>query len=189
MSGLTPSQWMDDFCSRLEVNEGVRLSCYRDTMDIPTVGVGFNLQRADAGAALAAIGASLGDVLAGKPLTSDQNRRLLEYSVVPIISQARASLVPTHFDLLSDARRCAIADLVFNVGAEGWRDFHGTRGLIDEAVHTAVRLNDPKSAHALFGDAAEHLRQSLYASQVGDRALRNCEMIESSVYVAPTKTY
>lgn len=182
---MNATQWLDDFCTRLEANEGVERTMYLDSKSIPTVGVGLNLTRSDAPALLALVGACYSDVMAKKPLSLTQVFRLLELTVAPIVGQARASLEPTHFDFMSDARRCAVADFVFNMGADEWYTFHATRGLLDEAIHTQVRLNDPARAHALYGMAADHMAASAYAQQVGPRARRNCEMLRSSGYFDP----
>lgn len=179
---MTPQAWLDDFCARLELNEGFKTTKYQDSLGIWTIGVGFNLERPDARAMLAQVGASYDAVMAFMPLTGVQVVRLLELSVAPIIDEARSSLQPMHYDLLSDARRCAVADLDFNLGLQGWMAFYGVRGLLDEAVHNAVRLHDPTRAHILFGQAADHLLTTAYASQVGARATRNAQMLRSSVY-------
>lgn len=182
---MTHDEWLADVFVREKANEGVENKVYKDSKQIDTIGIGFNLTRADARSALASVGAAYDQIMAGGPLTDAQVLALFEYSFAPIISQARASLQPMHFDLLSDARRAAIVDLVFNMGEGEWFTFHGTRGLIDEAVHTLVTLKDPMRAHMLFGKAADHLMSTPYAQQVGARAKRNCEMIRTSEYVSP----
>jgi GH24 family phage-related lysozyme (muramidase) len=52
-------------CSRsqTQINEGTRLCCYYDTKGIPTIGVGFNLQRTDATSVMAKYKLKLADVL------------------------------------------------------------------------------------------------------------------------------
>ncbi len=52
-------------CSRsqTQINEGTRLCCYYDTKRIPTIGVGFNLQRSDAANVMAQYKLKLVDVL------------------------------------------------------------------------------------------------------------------------------
>jgi hypothetical protein len=189
-------QWLSEFCARLMVNEGVKTHVYLDNAKPPngpnrTIGVGYNLERPDAVHALETAGVTHPySVIAGaEDLTPDQVRELLEYSVAPIVAQARASLQPLHFDLLSDGRRLAIADMEYNLGPNGWDDYVQTRALIDDAVHTVVRLKNPNLGHTLFGQAAAHIRASSYASEVGDRAIRNAEMIETSVIVPAEKTY
>ena len=52
-------------CSRsqTQTNEGTVLCCYYDTKNIPTIGVGFNLQRSDADTVMAQYKLKLADVL------------------------------------------------------------------------------------------------------------------------------
>ena len=60
----------------LSVNEGRRSTCYADSKGIPTVGVGFNLMRADARTRIEALGCDFEAVLAGD-LALDEARRVV----------------------------------------------------------------------------------------------------------------
>jgi GH24 family phage-related lysozyme (muramidase) len=179
---VTPAEWQAEVVRRIKINEGYRNTVYRDSLGIPTVGVGFNLQRDDARSALASIGADYDAVMNGAALSDEQVDKLLAYSLAPIVSQARNSLAPTHFDSMSDARRFVLTDLVFNLGEGGWLQFVHTRWVIDEACHEAL-TGDPDKAHAYFGSAADALEQSAWFSQVGDRARRDVAMMRSSGWV------
>ena len=184
---MTPD-WNDDFAAREVHNEGMRLRMYRDIMGIPTIGIGFNLTRADWQHALVLAGVPLSatsGVKAGViPLTLAQVQALFTYSDEPTIPQARSLLQPTHFDSwLSPARQCAFADLTFNMGEGELETFGRLLGYIDAACHLAS-VGDDAGAHASFGAAATDLRGTAYASQVGSRALRNAAMLASSTYVA-----
>lgn len=44
-------------------NEGERLCCYYDTVNIPTIGVSFNLKRSDTGQVMSKYGLTLDNVL------------------------------------------------------------------------------------------------------------------------------
>ncbi len=186
-SHLTTTEWHADFAARLMHNEGFRLRMYHDTMGIPTIGCGWNMQRPDTNAALRKIGIAPHDIdgvhSGAIALTSKQVGALLDISDAPIIPQARAELQPTHFDSMSDARRAAFADLNFNLGQDGLHQFYGFRGLIDQACHYAAHgMND--LAHTYYERAADDLAGTNYASEVGNRAKRNCLMLRSSGYVA-----
>ncbi len=184
---MTQQEWNADFATRLVHNEGFRLTMYHDSVGIPTIGAGFNLNRDDweRGLIAAGVPANLCDAIrmGAQSLTVAQVIALLNYSDAPIIPQARAELEPTHFDSMSDARRCAFADLDFNLGQGELDQFVGFRGLMDQACHYAAHA-EPDLAHGYFGRAADDLLSTGYAQQVGARARRNAEMIRSSTYVA-----
>lgn len=178
--------WEAEVQKRIAVNEGCRNTVYMDSANPPnpTIGIGFNLNRADARDALSKIGANYSAVLNGSALTDQQVRQLFEYSLAPVIDEARASLQPLHFDSMSDARRFVICDLVFNLGDAGWLGFVNTRGIIDQACH-AARSRDDAGAHTLFGQAADALAQSAWYSQVGNRAKRDVAMMRTSNWCDP----
>lgn len=187
--GLTTlPDWTYEVRSRIAISEGCRAVMYRDSQGIPTIGIGFNLNRDDAQHALVLAGvpvAAVPGVCAGTiPLTTAQIDALFSYSFAPILSEARASLAPGTFDALTDARRFVVCDLVYNLGYEGWLDFAATRSLINQAqqAKTAGKLD---TAHALFGIAATHLTNSTWYSQVGYRAMRDVAMIRNGVWVDP----
>lgn len=168
-------------------DEGFRVYRYSDSMDIPTIGVGFNLTRPDWQHGLVAAGVPFSDCMSvksgAKPLTLGQVTALLTYSDEPVIPQCRAALDPTHFDSMSDARRCAFANIDFNVGYGTLESFTGFRAFINDACHFAAH-SQPIAAHASFGKAADHLLTYAYAEQVGARAKRNAEMFRTSNYVS-----
>jgi GH24 family phage-related lysozyme (muramidase) len=175
-------EWSSEVERRITINEGRKSQMYFDTRGIPTVGVGFNLQRTDAPSILASIGTSLPTVMGGTVLSDAQIDKLFAYSLQPIEAQARASLQNDHYQSLSDARRFVICDLIFNLGEEGWTDFVTTRSLIDSACHFKI-VGDATRAHDFFTQAADHLAQSAWYSQVGDRAKRDVAMMRSSDWV------
>lgn len=177
---MTPSDWQAEACKRIGINEGRRNVVYNDSMGIPTVGIGFNLQRSDAKTILTTLGLSYSAVLAGKALTDQQVNALFSYSFKPIINQARSSL--SGFNALSDARRFVICDLVYNMGLEGWMAFSGTRALIN---HALALPTGSQEAHNAYSQAASHLEGSAWYTQVGDRAKRNCAMLRNSVWCDP----
>jgi GH24 family phage-related lysozyme (muramidase) len=179
---MTEQEWTAEVQHRISINEGYRNTKYLDSVGVPTIGVGYNLLRSDAREELASIGADYDAVMAGAELSDEQVAKLFEYSLTPIVSDARSSLEPTHFDNMSDARRFVLCDLVFNLGLQGWLDFANTRGLIDKACHFKA-VGDQDSAHDHFVAAADELASSAYAAQVGNRAKRNAAMLRSSGWV------
>lgn len=179
-------EWEAEVQRRIGINEGYSSTVYMDSASPPnpTIGVGFNLNRSDARQALANVGADYNAVLNGTALTSQQVSALFNYSFAPVLDEARASLEPSHFDSMSDARRFVICDLIFNLGDAGWLSFTNTRSLIDQACH-ALHTGDTGGAHTLFGQAAVALSQSAWYTQVGNRAKRDCAMMRTSNWCDP----
>jgi GH24 family phage-related lysozyme (muramidase) len=182
---MTRAQFLAEVAKRIDDNEGDHTYRYLDSKGIPTIGIGFNLLRADADSALRSVGSSLAAVNAGASLTEAQVQQLFAYSFSPIEAQARASLGPNIYDTLSDARRFVICDLVFNLGQDGWLEFAATRQLISTA-QTGKNQGNLAAAHQCFELAAEHLEATPWYGQVGDRAKRDVAMLRSGLWVSPT---
>lgn len=182
---MTHAEWLDEVTKRIAISEGCKLRRYYDTNGIPTIGIGFNLNRADAHGALESVGVTNPDsVLAGTAaITQAQADSLFAYAFAPIEFEARQSLINGTFDALSDARRFVICDLVYNLGQEGWREFTTSRDLIASA-QMAKTVNAP-DAHAKFVLAAAHLRFTDWYTEVGDRAKRDCAMLQQGVWCDP----
>lgn len=179
---MTPQQWFAEVHRRIAINEGCRLSMYLDSLGIPTIAFGFNLQRGIEAFVLCGI-KNIAAILSGaEAITQSQADLLLAHDLPTYIASAKASMPNGIFARLSDARRFVITDLVYNLGADGWADFAATRHLIAAAVDTKV----PATAHALYGEAADHLAASDWAGQVGDRAKRDIAMMRSSEWVPAT---
>jgi GH24 family phage-related lysozyme (muramidase) len=183
---MTREQWLAAVRDRIGDDEGDSAKEYRDSMGIPTIGEGFNLERSDARQALAACGVTDVDgVMNGTvALTPAQDATLFNYSFAPIESEARASLDAGIYDALSDARRFVICDLVYNLGAAGWTAFTGTRSAIAQAQ--LAKNIGAADAHDLFEAAADHLANSAWFTQVGNRARRDVAMMRSGTWVNPT---
>ena len=115
------------------------------------------------------------------PLTPLEIANLFDYSFAPVVSEARASLGVGIFDSLTDARRFVVCDLVYNLGYGGWMSFYRARMLVNDAQRAKIWSHG--NAHELFVEAANDLRSTLWAQQVGERAVKDCAMLESGVYV------
>ncbi len=169
------NQWTQEVARRISVSEGIRLSRYFDSLGIPTVGIGFNLQRGVGPLRAVGILDPQAVIDGTASITEAQALALLQNDLAASVQNARASLQPGIFDSLSDARRFVVTDLTYNMGLGGWVSFVGTRTLINEAQQ-AKDANNP-SAHGYFVAAGEHLRDSAYYSQTGNRAKRNVAML------------
>ncbi len=174
---------------RIGINEGRRLTPYKDTMGIWTVGVGYNLEKGDRTAVLrdlrqAGCISPESVVDAHSPITDAVCDKLFTFVLPAYIGAARDSLLPGVFDALSPARQYVLVDLEYNLGQRGWLGFNHTRALIDKAQATKD-LGNTEAAHALFGLVADALACSDWAKQVGSRALRNESMMRSSLFCDP----
>lgn len=144
--------WEAQAKERTKGFEGLRLSTYRDSRGHPTIGYGHLLPP-----------------LGPHPqyITKEEAEALFEedwrFHVIG------AKRVIPGFDVLSDARKAAFADLCFNMGETKLETFHRTLKAAEEGK---------------WVKCAAFLTQSAYASQVGRRAFENARLIAEGVYPA-----
>ncbi len=141
-------------------HEGVRYRAYKDSLGVPTVGVGFNLRRDGAAEALAKVGANVEDVLAGLALTPRQVNDLLRADLQECTDDLGRMFAD--FAKMPENIRLVLIDLRFNLGPTRMRGFTNT---LD-----SFRRGD-------YRDAARRLRISLWASQVGKRADEDIDLV------------
>ena len=154
---------MERLKEQLILHEGYRTKTYRDSVGVPTIGVGFNLQRKDAQYLLTSIGADYDAVLRGDhELTDDQIQFLLDYTLSDSIQSAKAII--NNYDDLFDVRKRVVIDMIFNLGMRGFFKFHRTRQAIEDSE---------------FKLAAQYMRESLWCGQVKSRCSRLSNMMES----------
>ncbi|GAA3514758.1 glycoside hydrolase family protein [Actinocatenispora rupis] len=150
---MTTDQQLRD---QLGIDEGNRTHVYTDTAGHPTVGIGFNLDRGDARARLAAVGADYAAVRAGtQDLTQDQVNQLFSHDVGTAVTTARNYYAG--FDQLDPVRQRVLTNMAFNMGPATLGQFH--------QLHTALTNGD-------WNAAATSMQNSHWATQVGDRATR-----------------
>ena len=131
--------------------EGWRSRSYRDSRNIPTIGVGFNLTTAVARPAMIALGLDYEQVLAGAiQLTAEQIDELLTGGIQRAIEDARV-LVPS-FDRIPADQQLVLIDLAFNMGQQTLSEFARTLRFIEQQDWT---------------NAASNLRQSAWFKEVG----------------------
>jgi GH24 family phage-related lysozyme (muramidase) len=163
-SGFNRSRFVKSF----EINEGRRLRVYKDTRDIPTIGVGFNLQRKDARQQITDLGHDFDRIMAGtESLTERSADALRDFAVDEAVETARR-VVPS-FDDLNEDRQIALADMAGNMGGNTLSKF--------KKMLAAIEANDWKTA-------AEEAKNSKWYHQVGDRAERNIRLMQTP---APTQ--
>jgi lysozyme len=180
---MTPQQWAAEVRRRIAINEGLRLTMYYDTVGVPTIAYGFNLENANAKTILQKAGVTdIAGVLAGKTaLTQAQADSTFDQMLPGYVAGARGTLGPGVFDNLSDARRFVIVDMTYNLGVGGWLGFPSARA----AINAAVAATDTATKRAQYNKAADQMKDSAWYTQVGNRAKRNVAMMRSSGWVDP----
>lgn len=154
---------MIDAIAFITKHEGRRLAVYKDSLGIPTIGVGFNLEREGAQQDLTAVGApSVKELLAGAELTPATCDALLRRDLQACTDDLARMFV--HFDRMPEEIKLVLIDLRFNLGPFRLRGFTNT---LD-----AFRKGDWRAA-------AKGLRLSLWAKQVGKRADEDIAMVEA----------
>ncbi|MFF3855607.1 glycoside hydrolase family protein [Micromonospora sp. NPDC002575] len=142
---------------------------YVDTKGHPTVGIGFNLDRADARARLAAVGANYDDVRAGRvDLTQVQITILFEQTIAEATSDAYTLLV--NFDQLSTARQAVVIDMIFNLGRAGVAQFHNMLAALDRGDYET---------------AASEMENSAWKQQTGTRASQDVTLMRRGMMCDP----
>ncbi|MGH9403863.1 MAG: glycoside hydrolase family protein [Terriglobia bacterium] len=120
-------------------------TAYADTMGHPTIGIGFNLDRPDAGEKIAAFGLNYNQVRTGQQsLTNDQINQLFTQDVNMAIGGARR-IVPG-FDTLPDPAQMVIVDMVFNLGPQGFAGFARTISALETQNWNAAATEMTNSA-------------------------------------------
>jgi len=141
---------MDDHALRqtLKVDEGLSLKPYRDGMGIRTIGYGHQMVKADG-------------MTASTHLTLDQAEDLLEADVTCALAACQR-LFPD-FYLLPEVAQAVLANMAFNLGEHGLKEFVQMRQAI---------------ARRQWRNAAQAMRHSLWYTQVPRRAERLAQAME-----------
>jgi GH24 family phage-related lysozyme (muramidase) len=149
----------------IESWEDRRPHVYTDTMGHPTIGVGFNLDRSDARRRIEDLGLDYEQVRAGQiDLSNEQIDQLLDADVERAIADARN--IVSNFDTIPEAKQKVVVDMVFNLGAAGFSGFHNTIKAIEEED---------------WQRAAREMKDSRWFKQVGNRGVKNVQVMGSAV--------
>lgn len=141
----------------ITAHEGERFRVYKDTMGIPTIGIGFNLLDPDARQLCVACGADYGALLRGlAELTPEQSNYLYQQSALDVLEWLTV-IFPAYFTY-SLNRQIALLDMGYNLGEPR---FKGFRMMI-----SAILSVD-------WAQAAEQALRSEWAAQVGHRATQD----------------
>lgn len=115
----------DRLLNYIKKHEGVRPKAYKDSLGIPTVGVGFNLHRPDARDIFKTLGIDYDAVLKGREvLTMDQVNKLLQDDLKVCIDDLKVLF--KDWDTRPDEFKLVLVDMRFQLGGKGLRNFKNT---------------------------------------------------------------
>lgn len=142
---------------REKLNEGYYKCVYKDPVGIPTIGVGFNLQKFGARAEIESVGADYGSVLNGTQCLDDsQIERLFNKDMDTAEGCARSWV--SNWSSLGSGPQSAIADMAFNMGCATLHEFRTLQGALEDKD---------------YQKAVESMRNSAWCRQVGSRCDRD----------------
>ncbi len=141
--------------AELRRDEGVEYVQYLDTMGIPTTGVGHNLQASPLPAGWI------------YPLTYNQVNQLLTQDLNNTFAQLNAKL--PWWSTLDAVRQRVVANMAFNMGIGTLLTFRNTLAAIQAGSYAA---------------AAKGMQASAWYKQVGQRAVRLCQAMQTGVMPA-----
>lgn len=151
--------------SYISENEGEESKVYYDSLGIPTIGIGFNLERNDARIIIEDLGVSYDQLLRNEAeLSPEQIQFLFNRTIESSIQTAKKLFF--EFDKILPARQIILIDLVFNLGET---KLNGFRKMI-----YAVNKKD-------WSCAAFELQDSKWFSQVGRRGPRNVHGLKTGI--------
>lgn len=143
----------DEVLSFIKQHEGYRTEVYRDTLGIPTVGIGFNLTRPDAKKILNQVGVNYEDLVSKKiNLTDNQIKEIFKITLKIAYNDAK-TWIP-NFDNLPKNIKLAVLDMSFNMGLPRLSKFVKTKAYIQSKNYLK---------------AGEEIQKSKWATQVGNR--------------------
>jgi len=166
-------QIINSIKARVIQHEGKKPVKYLDSRGIPTIGVGFNLNRSDSSELLKKVGANPDKVKAGKSALTDE--------------QINALLGNDLLKAKQDAQTLASADGSTNL-ANSWKKLPlPVQGVLTEMVFNLGKTGVSKFNNFLkyiasnnFVQASKEMLQSEWASQVGNRATTLAQIIKSA---------
>ena len=130
----------DRLKKQLVVHEGLELKPYKCTANKTTIGVGRNIEEVG--------------------ISEDEAMYLLDNDIKNVVAQCQATF--SWFDGLTDIRKEAIVNLVFNMGLSTFCKFKKTISYIEQGLYEL---------------AGTELLDSNYARQVGQRSVDVANMI------------
>lgn len=145
---------------QLKLDEGFRAKAYKDTVGIWTIGYGYNLEANPQKLTAGAIAN-----LRNKGITEPYAAELLIKEVAAIEKQLE-KYIPT-WTVLVAPRQDVLINMGYNLGVPGLLLFKQTLALIQ--LHK-------------YAEASDRMLQSLWAKQVGNRAVRLANVMKKGAY-------
>ncbi len=143
---------------------GHKLKAYKDSHNIWTIGVGFNLERKDADQMLKSVGAPTKNEIINnkKQITLDQSKKIFNKTVEEAFKNAQRWM-PNLQEHPEIVQKICI-DLSFNLGPTKLSNFKNTQSLIFQKK---------------YKEAAKELAKSRWASQTGQRASHHIQVLNN----------
>ena len=161
---VTSNLSFNDIFDFIKNHEGVRPHIYKDSLGIPTVGIGFNMMRPDAKLIFKSLGLNYNDILSGSTDLSDQQMRDLFIECLKIAYKDVKQYMP-NYDSLPREIKLGLIDMSFNLGINRLSKFVKTKEYIVKGDYKA---------------AANELKNSKWAGQVGNRAKNIISLFSSA---------
>lgn len=155
---------VDEF-DMLRVDEGLKLTIYKDTKGYWTVGIGHLLTKKDDKAEAIRILDALVGRKTGGAITEAEARKIFSADVDTAYRQIKASkILSPIYNKVSDTRRMGIVNMVFQLGIGGAEGFQNSLTLISNSQYT---------------QAGKNMRASRWYSQTPNRAERVIKVLTS----------
>jgi GH24 family phage-related lysozyme (muramidase) len=143
-------------------HEDTRSRVYDDGAGHPTVGIGFNLDRADARAAITNLGVDYDALRSGAvELTEQQITQLFDRDLNQAVAAGERTV--SNFNELPANVQLVVIDMVFNLGEAGFSRFAN--------AIAAIEAQD-------FQRAAAEMQDSAWYRQTGTRAQEDVRLME-----------
>jgi GH24 family phage-related lysozyme (muramidase) len=162
-STASNSEFRQHCAALLAKHEGREKHVYLDTLNIPSIGIGFNLQRGGARQTLTSVGANYDQVLAGaEDLTDAQIDGLFDRDLDTAFAAAHRQV--TNFDNLHHNARLVVIDMMF-MGEARFAEFKKMIAALQEFDYNA---------------AADEIANSQWYVQVKNRGSEDVSLMQSA---------
>jgi GH24 family phage-related lysozyme (muramidase) len=162
-TAMTDQELRTKATAMLTRHEGRRTHVYFDTLGHPSIGIGFNLDRAGASSTIAAVGADYDAVRAGEQdLSEEQVDQLFSSDLDWAFAAARRQVQV--FDSMHDSAKLAVVDMMF-MGETAFSTFK-------KMIAALEALN--------YQEAADQIQDSKWYTQVGNRGPEIVNLMRSA---------